>query len=284
MPYKTIIVNLDAIDAAGSALKAAVHVAEQHNAHLLGTFIVHPGTPYAGLSSDLGVPFETDQVVNDRHDEQAAHLQSLFKSETASRLFVSEWRYVGDSLTDTDRTLLSIGSCADLLIVGGFYKQDNTVLNTDHGSLTRILSGSACPVLVIPTKYLPDSLGGHVLLAYDGGRESSRAILDSVPMLQTAQDVWLHSVQGPGIDSLHIDNNVRDLADALSRHGITVEVSTSKAHTRETGKQLLSVAADHGADCMVMGAPAHSRLRDVFLGSAARYALEKSKLPVLFSS
>ena len=123
-----------------------------------------------------------------------------------------------------------------------------------------------------------------MLLAYDGGRESSRSIMDAIPMLLTAEDVWLHNVESPGIDTLHVDDNVRDIADALSRHGVDVEVSTSKAHARETGKQLLSVAADHGADCLIMGAPSHSRLRDVFLGSAARYALEHSKLPVLYST
>ena len=35
--------------------------------------------------------------------KQAAHLKTIFNSATASQSFVSEWRYVGDSLIDTNR-------------------------------------------------------------------------------------------------------------------------------------------------------------------------------------
>lgn len=284
MPYKTILVNLDNADVSESVLKAAVQMAERHDAHLLGTFIPPPVKTYVGYYGNLGVFAEIDQTVIKRHKKQAAHLKSLFESATASQSFVSEWRYIGDSINDADLTLLSIGGRADLLIVGGIHNQVDDLLSTDQDRLTTIVSGSACPVLVIPTSHQGSSLGQHVLLAYDGGRESSRAIFDALPILLMANNVWLHRVESPGIDTLHVDDSVRDLADALSRHGVNVEVSTSKAQARKTGIQLLSVATDHGADCIVMGAPAHSKLRDVFLGSAARYALEKSKLPVLFSA
>lgn len=256
----------------------------RHDAHLLGTYIVQPVAPYVGFYGDLGVSAEIDHAVNKRHKKQAAQLKSLFKSATAAQSFVSEWRYIGDILNNADRTLLILGCRADLMIVGGIHVQGDDVQSTDNDRLTTIVSGSACPVLVVPSSHPDSPIGEHVLLAYDGRRESSRAIFDALPMLLTAKNVRLYGVESPGDDTLHIDDSVRDIADALSRHGVNVEVSTSKAQARKTGKRLLSVAAGHGADCMVMGAPVHSRLRDVFLGSAARYALEKSKIPVLFSA
>ena len=284
MPYKTIVVNLNTADSAESVLSAAVEMAERYDSHLLGTFIVQPVIPNVGSYGGFGMITDFDQTINTLHQKQATHLKTLFESATASQSFVSEWRYVGDSLIDANRTLLSIGGRADLLIVGGIYQQDDNVQSSDHDKLATIVSGSACPVIVIPNNHQGGSLGEHVFLAYDGKRESSRAIFDALPLLLTAKHVWLHHVENPGVDTLHVDDSVRDLADALSRHGINVEVGVSKAHVRETGQHLLSVAADHGADCMVMGAPAHSRLRDVFLGSAVRYALDNSKLPILFSA
>ena len=284
MSYKTIIVNLNSADSAESVLKVAVQMAERHDAHLLGTFIVQPVIPIVGIYGGIGMTAEIGQTVNTHHQEQATQLKTIFESATASQSFVSEWRYVGDSLIDANRTLLSMGRRADLLFVGGVYKQDDKVQSSDHDKLATIVSGSACPVIVVPNNFQDGSPGEHVLLAYDGKRESSRAIFDALPLLITAKNVWLHCVESPGVDTQHIDDGVRDLADALSRHGVDVEVGLSRAHARDTGKQLLSVAADHGADCMIMGAPAHSRLRDVFLGSAVRYALDNSTLPILFSA
>ena len=46
MLYKTILVNLDATDAAKPVLKAAIQMAERHNAHLVGTFITQLTMPY----------------------------------------------------------------------------------------------------------------------------------------------------------------------------------------------------------------------------------------------
>ena len=284
MPYKTIIVNLEPTDAAESVRKAAIQLAEQHNAHLLGILIVQPVTDYVSMYGGLGAPVVIDKLVSERREDRVAQLKSLFKAETTSQSFVSEWRYISDRFANPDRTLLGIGGCADLLIVGGIPQQDKDTSNVNQERLVTIISGSACPVLVIPSSYHSGSMGERVLLAYDGSRESSRAILDALPVLLMAKDVRLHSVESPGIDTLHLDDNVRDIADALSRHGVKVEVSSSKAHGRDTGDHLLSVAADHGADCLVMGAPTHSRLREVFLGSAARHALNESKLPVFFSA
>ena len=70
----------------------------------------------ASVLIHINVPI---RAVDIRHKKQAARLESLFESATASQSFVSKWRYIGDSLNNADRTLLSIGRRADLMIVGG---------------------------------------------------------------------------------------------------------------------------------------------------------------------
>ncbi len=48
------------------------------------------------------------------------------------------------------------------------------------------------------------------------------------------------------------------------------------------GDILLSYAADHGVDLIVMGAYGHSRLRELVLGGATRHLLRHT-VPVLMS-
>jgi nucleotide-binding universal stress UspA family protein len=46
---------------------------------------------------------------------------------------------------------------------------------------------------------------------------------------------------------------------------------------------MLSLAADVGADLIVMGAYGHSRMRELVLGGATRTILESMTAPVLMS-
>jgi nucleotide-binding universal stress UspA family protein len=69
----------------------------------------------------------------------------------------------------------------------------------------------------------------------------------------------------------------------LARHQIEVEVQTVDTDGMETGDALLSFAADRGCDLLVMGAYAHSRVRELVLGGATRTILNSMTLPVLMA-
>jgi nucleotide-binding universal stress UspA family protein len=49
------------------------------------------------------------------------------------------------------------------------------------------------------------------------------------------------------------------------------------------GNIILSRAADHGADLIVMGVYGHSRLREMVLGGVSRTLLSSMTVPVLMS-
>jgi len=51
----------------------------------------------------------------------------------------------------------------------------------------------------------------------------------------------------------------------------------------EVGDLLLSYAADHDIDLIVMGAYGHTRLREMVLGGATRSLLQHMTVPVLLS-
>jgi nucleotide-binding universal stress UspA family protein len=51
----------------------------------------------------------------------------------------------------------------------------------------------------------------------------------------------------------------------------------------EIGDALLSFATDRGCDLLVMGAYAHSRVRELVLGGATRTILKSMTVPVLMA-
>jgi len=76
----------------------------------------------------------------------------------------------------------------------------------------------------------------------------------------------------------------------LARHGIDAELAVHAVdhHLRlsrknEVGERLLAVAADSGADMLVMGAYGHSRFREAVLGGVTRTVLEGMAIPVLMA-
>jgi nucleotide-binding universal stress UspA family protein len=132
-------------------------------------------------------------------------------------------------------------------------------------------------------KFKARSLGSYLFMAWDGRRESSRALFDAIPAMLKADSVCLHRIN-PGYEDKHrIVGITEDLANTLARHGVQLEVSHSTARTRDVGKELLQIAADKGADLIVMGAYGHSRLHELLLGGTTRQVLKEMKIPVLMS-
>ncbi len=73
------------------------------------------------------------------------------------------------------------------------------------------------------------------------------------------------------------------LADYLHSHGIDAKVDHSSVEDISVGEWLLSRSADLGIDLIVMGAYAHTRLRELILGGVTRTMLRSMTVPVLMS-
>jgi nucleotide-binding universal stress UspA family protein len=74
-----------------------------------------------------------------------------------------------------------------------------------------------------------------------------------------------------------------DISLHLARHKVKAEAAHVRASDIEVGDVLLTYAADHGADLIVMGAYGSSRLREMVLGGATRHLLRHMTVPVLMS-
>jgi nucleotide-binding universal stress UspA family protein len=118
------------------------------------------------------------------------------------------------------------------------------------------------------------------VVCWDGSRSAARATGDAIPFLKRAKAVDVvivgdkpKSNEAPGAD----------IAAALTRHGVKVEVKPIVATDIDAANVILSHAADTSADFMVMGGYGHSRFREFVLGGFTRSILSSMTIPVLMS-
>jgi nucleotide-binding universal stress UspA family protein len=139
------------------------------------------------------------------------------------------------------------------------------------------------PVLFVPYAGRFPSLGKRVLVAWDTGREAARAVSDALPLLQRAESVEVTAFDPERGRRGHGQEPGADVGLYLARHGIKVQAARQSGAGFEVGAQILSRAADQGADLIVMGAYGHSRMRELVLGGVTRTILESMTVPVLMS-
>jgi len=284
MPYKTILLHLENELQAPHVLKAAVRLAGQYQSHLIGTYIAKPLEPYVSSAGAAAYSAEIAKVVMKNEIECASTIEKLFTNATQEQNLVAEWRFDKDLVKAVSTGVLEQATGADVLIIGADLADADRAFA--HGHIAPIITNCSRPTIVVPSSYQDKSLGDFVFVAWDGSKESSRAIFDALPILQGAQSVWLHRVKSSHEYKHHGDDATRNLADALARHEVNLETSESTSSTRNVGQEILYCARDRGADCIVMGAYGHSRMHGLLFGDVTRHLLENSRaifdaLPIL---
>ncbi|HEX6866109.1 MAG TPA: universal stress protein [Caulobacteraceae bacterium] len=121
-------------------------------------------------------------------------------------------------------------------------------------------------------------LDGTVVVAWDGGKEASRAVRKALPLLKKASRVVL--VGAPEASSRTFD--LARLQAFLAARGVKAEAQVIEGHS-DAGRLLLEAAREAGADILVAGAFGHTRLREYIFGGTTRTLLN-SDGPSLFLS
>jgi nucleotide-binding universal stress UspA family protein len=143
-----------------------------------------------------------------------------------------------------------------------------------------VLFYSARPVVVVPPEH-PACTLKRILVAWDGSAQAVRALNDALPLLRAAESVELVSVVGEKDLSRTVAG--AEVAPHLVRHGVPVTVKDLRAPDGDVADALRNQAGLFRADLIVMGAFAHSRLRQLVLGGVTRSMLERCPAPLLLS-
>lgn len=162
---------------------------------------------------------------------------------------------------------------------------DLLVLSRRHGegeppatpTLETAIMESGRPILVAPQR-APDVLGKHVAVAWRATVPGVHALAGALPMLARAEGVTVVTVEEG-----HGDVDPGDLVGYLGFHGVRATAKSVKAGGREAGQAILEEAAGAGTDMLVMGAYAHSRLRQLILGGVTSTVLRSADMPLLLA-
>lgn len=275
MTYKTILVHVDNGKYCPARLNMAIDLARRFDAHLVGlhalTAVRLPAYAIAEAGATL---LEAQRTVA---KEQADRAESLFKSAIAGAgLASTEWRVSSDDAVDA---LTLHARYADVVVLGQPRERDSSGVESDFPE--RVILAAGRPVLMVPYAGKFERLGKRVLVAWNTGREATRAVTDSIPLLREAEQVHVVVFNPEG--TAHGAVPGADIGLYLARHRVPVEVSYHRADDIDVGNQLLSRVADLGIDLIVMGGYGHSRMRELIMGGATRTILESMTAPVLLS-
>jgi nucleotide-binding universal stress UspA family protein len=278
MSFKTIVVHCDGAKAASVRLGVAADLAARFGALLVG---VHAKPPFES-------PVFMENGVFDMAPLFEAYEEGAEAEKTAARAAydkalkgkspATEWRSTDGHADDV---LTVAARYADLVVVGQGDPDSTSATSTHLPEAIALASGR--PVLAVPYIGLQKPVGGTVMLCWNASRESARAASDALTLLKAAKKVIVLVVEPRATDAGHGQEPGADVATWLARHGVKVVVQRDVAPDSDVGSVILSRAADHDVDLVVMGIYGHSRWRETVLGGVSRTMLATMTVPVLMS-
>ena len=274
MDFKTILVFVDAGKHAANTLKVAFGIAKHSKAHVIGLHVRPRFQPPAFTDGTYAIDAlykAHEQSVKAEEAKAKAAFAAASKGKGSS-----EWR-VTDGFADDE--LAHASRYADLVVVSQPDPEDPAA-GIPSNLPEHVALATERPILVVPHIGAGREPGKVVLLAWNGSREASRAATAALPILSEADKVVVLSVDSKNGGKPH-DYHTEDICQWLSRHGVKATVQHDSAVNADIGSVILSRAADHDADLIVMGVYGHSRMREMVLGGVSRTLLGSMTVPLL---
>lgn len=276
MQYQDILVHVDDGEAMPARVAMALELAQRFGAHLTGVYV----DPGLALPTLIDVPISPSLVeaLEEEHQQRRKRAEEQFNKAVDGATTGTEWRLAEGELAST---LARHARYADLVVLGQEGADDQKMVVGGLPDTVVLTCGR--PALVMP--YVGTSVppGKNIIVAWNGSREAARAVNDALPLLIAADKVEVMCVNPAAGEEEDADLPGADVCLHLARHGVKAEAQELVASDVEVGDLLLSRAADHGADLIVMGAYGHARWREVVLGGVTRQLLEEMTVPVLMS-
>lgn len=272
---KSILVHLDASPRAAQRLRIARDLADAQGAEVTALYGVLPSLLTAPWALDAGDPVMAETIA-DLERTQFERARRTFEASTGAGPL--HWGTAEGP--DLQARLRDHCLYHDLLVLGQFDAQDGLQGSVPADLVPSLLADSGKPALVIPSSGSFSARADTVLLGWKPTREAARAIAAAWPWLVEARQ--LHVACGAN-EAGEADDALPRLQHWLRLHGAVAPIRVHRLAADDVGDALLSLAADVGADLLVMGCYGHARAREWILGGATRTVLQTMTLPVLMS-
>ncbi len=276
---KRILVPLDPSPYTDTAIQIATTMAKIYNAQLTGLVVLDiPGieksigpVPAGALHFAEKIELAKKTEASQRIEKLMSKFRNTCEKEGVAFTESHEQGYPSDQIVEVSKYY-------DLVILGlrTFYHFETSDKAGD--SLDNLLKESITPIIGVPQDFYINILGGEklrVLIAYDGGLQSARA-LQRFAQLSNSQymDITiLNSHQDKKTGNYILDRaeeylKVRDVANI------------KKEWTSQDIRKIIEDKYYDTNDIFVVGAHAKEGLFDFMVGSLTRYLVKRGKKPV----
>jgi nucleotide-binding universal stress UspA family protein len=143
-------------------------------------------------------------------------------------------------------------------------------------SIRTVLLASGRPLVLAPPKP-PAALGKTIAIAWKEGAEAARAVAAAEPLLAKAERLFILSAPERG-RAKETAKAVACLAGLFAAKSFKAEIRLAEEGSGATAIRNLAYECD--ADLLVMGAYAHSRVREMLLGGMTEAMLADCAVPV----
>lgn len=280
MTYKDILVYLDDSEACEKRIQAAIELARSHDAHLTG-LALDAGITMAAYM-EVHVPDDILAQMRKREHARAELVADAFRKSIERAGINSDCHIVKTTDVDAARTIAEMARYADLIVLGQVDDRKSQPLGGTRLPEDVILAAGR-PVLMVPYIGAGKTLGENVLIAWNPGRESARAVSDALPLLKQAKSVTVLSVNPVVGRGAHGERPGADIGRHLARHNIKITVDTVNTDQISVADAILAYVSDNAVDTIVMGAYGRSRLREIVLGGVTHELLQHMPVPLFMS-
>lgn len=278
MAYRSILSVWDGKKSSIPSLKKAIELTHASDGHLhviCPAYIrvpSHDGFPYSELPTSLNVSEREGAL--EKIDALGAEAKTLLGKEDISYS-------IETAIMNRDQLATFMSNAVkfcDLTVLPQPFGRERCT--ADEKITEGTLFSSDCPILIVPEKTSGANL--RVLIAWDGGQQSLRAVRSAMPFLHEAETV----------DALTISNKkaantaqdiTSDLAIFLSRHRVKSNINVLPKKQPKISDDIQTYAKDLGANLIVMGGYSHSPLREFFFGGPTRDMLNDCDIPILMA-
>jgi nucleotide-binding universal stress UspA family protein len=271
---KDVMVRLDGTAADDLRLDIATRIARTFDGRIIGLILNPLPLPVAPAVDGTGAITAAEMYRSAK--EAGDLLETLLSqrlSELGSPIELRRFDVIADEIA---AVAARQARSADVFVA----LRPNGVMEDPNHLVEGVLFGSGRHLFLTPDKRSIEYSFKRVLIAWNGSRESARALAEALPYLHQAETVTVVVVDefSPVEEQALVGSNA---VNHLRHHGIEANLRHVKSKTGSTPAALLAEAKRQKATLIVMGGYGHSRLREWLLGGVTYELLHQAPVGLI---
>lgn len=278
MHYKTIVTVIRGEEDGNRVMSAITPFVTANNAHVIA---VHAETSALAYMPVAGIGAAAyDEAIIEANKERMAELESWYTSHCKKEGISHEFRGFENFMGDSAISAVSSAFACDLIVT---QQSDPSTPGDAANDLETLLFETGRPVLLIPYTCTDALEFKKVVIAWKDSKEAARTVFDALPIIAKASSVEILVIDGEDDAEKSGMMNAAEIAAALDRHGIKVEIRNEISGSIPVSAAIENRLSDFGADLLIMGAYSRPRIAERIFGGVTTTIMQTMITPTFLS-